>query len=63
MSVYLKEILNFTYIITPPDEGIFGFPSKNGSWSGMVGALQRQEIDLGKKFRTIFISDISLTPP
>ncbi|XP_035714501.1 probable glutamate receptor [Folsomia candida] len=52
-SGYLPDILkivsaqlNFTYeIMTPPDNK-FGNLEANGSWSGMVGMLERKEADI-----------------
>ncbi|VDI39698.1 Hypothetical predicted protein [Mytilus galloprovincialis] len=45
----LKQLsynLNFTYEIIPPPDGKWGVGSDNNSWNGMIGQLQRREIDM-----------------
>ncbi|CAC5406414.1 unnamed protein product [Mytilus coruscus] len=45
----LKELsysLNFTYEIKPPPDGKWGVGSDNNTWNGMIGQLQRREIDM-----------------
>ncbi|XP_060078728.1 glutamate receptor ionotropic, kainate 2-like, partial [Ylistrum balloti] len=37
---------NFTYDVMEPPDGDWGLELDNGSWSGVVGMLQRKEIDL-----------------
>ncbi|XP_069104062.1 glutamate receptor ionotropic, delta-1-like isoform X1 [Argopecten irradians] len=37
---------NFTYDVIEPPDGDWGLELDNGSWSGVVGMLQRKEIDL-----------------
>ncbi|KAK8385133.1 hypothetical protein O3P69_012137 [Scylla paramamosain] len=37
--------LNLTYEARPPKEPQFGLPLSNGTWSGTVGILQREEAD------------------
>ena len=39
--------MNFTFTIERPKDGEWGILQKNGSWTGMVGMLARQEIDFG----------------
>ncbi|XP_063399364.1 glutamate receptor ionotropic, delta-1-like [Mytilus trossulus] len=41
----LADGLNFTYDIKEPPDGHWGIPLDDGSWTGMVGQLQRREID------------------
>ncbi|CAG2239144.1 GRID1 [Mytilus edulis] len=41
----LADGLNFTYEIKEPPDGHWGIPLDDGSWTGMVGQLQRREID------------------
>lgn len=43
----LQDIMNFTFVLRPPPDGEWGGDLGNGSWSGMVGMLQRGEIDIG----------------
>nr|XP_011455937.2 glutamate receptor ionotropic, kainate 5 isoform X2 [Crassostrea gigas] len=42
----LKEELNFTYTYTEPSDNEFGSMYANKSWSGMIGQLERREVDL-----------------
>ena len=48
--IYLifQQILNYTYDLTKPPDGQWGAIQPDGSWSGLVGMLIRQEIDMGK---------------
>ena len=41
--------MNFTYVLTSPPDGEWGGKMADGTWSGMVGMLERREIDMGKK--------------
>ncbi len=43
----VRDIMNFTYELDVPPDGQWGANMGNGSWSGMVGMLQREEIDIG----------------
>ena len=47
-SIYLifQNSLNFTYTLIKPSDGQWGV-LKNGKWTGMIGALQRKEVDIG----------------
>jgi len=47
----LQSSLNFTYDLTQPEDGEFGtvIDEELGTWSGFVGQLQREEIDIGKQ--------------
>ena len=49
--------MNFTYITTKPRDGSFGNPQEDGSWTGMVGNLKNQEVDIGEPFE-IFYNNI-----
>ena len=40
--------MNFTYTLTKPSDGQWGV-LKNGKWTGMIGALQRKEVDIGNQ--------------
>ena len=40
--------MNFTYNVIPPIDGQWGAIQPDGTWSGKVGMLQRQEVDMGK---------------
>uniref|UniRef100_A0A8W8MHM2 Uncharacterized protein n=1 Tax=Magallana gigas TaxID=29159 RepID=A0A8W8MHM2_MAGGI len=42
----LAKALNFTYTVIEVPDGEFGALLQNGSWSGMVGQLERREVDL-----------------
>ncbi|XP_069957605.1 probable glutamate receptor [Cherax quadricarinatus] len=44
---YLSEALNFSYSYVRPPDGEGGIKLNNGSWSGMVGMVMRQEVDIG----------------
>ena len=39
--------MNFTYTIVKPHDGKWGSPYGNGSWTGVVGDLQRRKADIG----------------
>ena len=41
----LSIFLNFTYDIVIPDDLMWGSRNDDGSWTGMVGMLQRREVD------------------
>ena len=41
--------MNFTYDLTQPPDGQWGAIQSDGSWSGLVGMLMREEIDIGNK--------------
>ena len=43
---FLQDIMNFTYTLRKPSDGQWGV-LKNGKWTGMIGALQRKEVDIG----------------
>nr|XP_053651462.1 probable glutamate receptor [Cherax quadricarinatus] len=42
----LAASLNFTYHIVKPADGSWGAKFKNGTWSGMVGQVLQQEVDI-----------------
>ncbi|XP_069168764.1 glutamate receptor-like [Procambarus clarkii] len=41
---YLAKALNFSYTYVRPPDGFFGTRLQDGSWSGMVGMVMRQEV-------------------
>ncbi|XP_071549700.1 probable glutamate receptor [Panulirus ornatus] len=41
----LAERANFDYELVQPSDHVWGGPSANGSWTGMLGMLQRQEVE------------------
>ncbi|XP_076113503.1 glutamate receptor U1-like [Mytilus galloprovincialis] len=43
---HLSEGLNFTYDLIGPPDGNWGAELDNGYWNGMVGQLQRKEVDM-----------------
>ncbi|CAC5406402.1 GRID1 [Mytilus coruscus] len=43
---HLSDGLNFTYDLIGPPDGNWGAELDNGTWNGMVGQLQRKEIDM-----------------
>ena len=59
----LQDIMNFTFNIERPKDGEWGILQKNGSWTGMVGMLARQEIDFGtiilKSFKNHYTAGIA----
>ncbi|KAK6165924.1 hypothetical protein SNE40_022731 [Patella caerulea] len=38
--------LNFTYEITEPTTGVWGVKTDNNTWDGLIGQVQRREIDI-----------------
>ncbi|XP_068227739.1 glutamate receptor ionotropic, kainate 2-like [Palaemon carinicauda] len=42
----LTERMNFTYTVTRPPDGAWGYKYPNGTWNGMVGMLAKGEMDL-----------------
>ncbi|CAC5406405.1 GRID1 [Mytilus coruscus] len=43
---HLSDGLNFTYDLIGPPDGNWGAELDNGYWNGMVGQLQRKEVDM-----------------
>ncbi|XP_076113502.1 glutamate receptor U1-like [Mytilus galloprovincialis] len=43
---HLSDGLNFTYDLIGPPDGNWGAEIGNGTWNGMVGQLQRKEVDM-----------------
>ena len=41
----VQNELNFSFTMVESHQGKFGMKLENGSWSGQIGALQRNEID------------------
>nr|XP_053630360.1 glutamate receptor U1-like [Cherax quadricarinatus] len=44
---YLSIALNFTYTYVQPPDGIWGVRLKNGTWTGMLGMVMREEVGIG----------------
>ncbi|KAK3888302.1 hypothetical protein Pcinc_007630 [Petrolisthes cinctipes] len=40
-----SKMLNFSYILREPSDGLWGYLLDNGSWTGTVGTVQRGEAD------------------
>ena len=45
--------MNFTYTTVKPKDGLFGNVQEDGSWTGIVGELQDQKVDIGTKCQEI----------
>ena len=43
----LRTLLNFTYSLKMPPNGAFGSKLSNGSWTGIVNCLMKDECDVG----------------
>nr|XP_045600623.1 glutamate receptor U1-like [Procambarus clarkii] len=43
---YLATALNFSYVYTRPPDGAAGSKRTDGTWSGMLGMVSRQEVDI-----------------
>ena len=56
----LSRLLNFSYTVIEPPDGQWGAMKPDGKWSGMVGQLERKEVDFGTlaNFMPIYIKDI-----
>ena len=50
--------MNFTFNIEKPKDGEWGILQINGSWTGMVGMLTKQEIDFGTLYNKIISKDL-----
>ncbi|XP_021355128.1 glutamate receptor ionotropic, delta-1-like [Mizuhopecten yessoensis] len=46
MLAHLASSLNFTYRMTMPADGAWGMEFENGSFNGLIGQMQRNEVDL-----------------
>ena len=44
----LQEVMNFTYVLKPPEDGEWGAVKDDNTWTGMVGMLAAKEIDIGE---------------
>ncbi|TRY63126.1 hypothetical protein TCAL_11659 [Tigriopus californicus] len=49
----LRDILNFTYQFVQPPDDTWGTSDSEGAYNGMLGQLQRQEIDLAPTSFTV----------
>ena len=54
-----QKLLNFTYLVKKPSDGLYGSSNTSGAYTGMIGALQRKEVDIG--MQVVQIIDHSLT--
>ena len=43
----LSRLLNFSYTVSVPPDGEWGALRDDGTWSGMVGQLKSEVLDLG----------------
>ncbi|XP_071548114.1 glutamate receptor-like [Panulirus ornatus] len=43
----LAELMDFDYELVRPSDGHWGTLLPNGSWSGMIGMVQREEVEFG----------------
>ncbi|KAK6186486.1 hypothetical protein SNE40_008516 [Patella caerulea] len=50
----LAKHLNFTFTFVQPSDGKYGGKSSDGKWQGLVGLLDREEVDM-------VIADFSIT--
>ena len=41
-----QDVLNFTFILTKPEDGQWGALQPDGSWTGMVKLLQDHDLDI-----------------
>ncbi|XP_050736673.1 probable glutamate receptor [Eriocheir sinensis] len=44
---YVAQGLNFSYRFVPSPDNSYGTKNKDGSWTGMVGQVKREEVDIG----------------
>ncbi|XP_070179415.1 uncharacterized protein [Littorina saxatilis] len=42
----LKVNLNFSYVWAEPEDKQWGSTTENGTWTGLIGLLERQEVDM-----------------
>ncbi len=45
---FLQKIMNFTFTLTQPPDGQWGSKRTDDTWTGMVGLLADQTIDIGE---------------
>ncbi|XP_069957606.1 glutamate receptor U1-like [Cherax quadricarinatus] len=53
---YLSQAMNFTYTYVRPSDELWGIKLDNGSWSGMMGMVVREEVGIGVGPFSIIIS-------
>ncbi|KAK6186373.1 hypothetical protein SNE40_008420 [Patella caerulea] len=46
LSEILAQYLNFTFTFVQPSDGKYGGKSRDGKWQGLVGLLDRREVDM-----------------
>lgn len=62
----LAEANNFTYSITPEQDGVYGVKDDKGNWNGMMGQLVSKKADLAAADLTVTDArkmDVSFTSP
>ena len=61
---YLQVSLNFTTSLARPPDGGWGAMDDQGSWSGMVGMVKRNEVDfaLGGFSLSVQVCPLTVTP-
>ena len=47
VQIYLQQNYFISYTVVPSSDGLWGAMLENGSYNGLVGMLQRNEIDIG----------------
>ena len=57
----LAEILKFSFRIKLVDDGLYGAPEPNGSWTGMVGELINRVSDDGLQVLVTVVNEASVT--
>ena len=59
--MFFQKPLNFTYTLKKPKTGFFGSMNKNGTWTtGLIGALNNRECDMGKGVRLTYLKRLIL---
>ena len=48
--------MNFTFVLKEARNGEYGVLQEDGTWSGMIGAVNERECDMGKKLNVDFYS-------
>lgn len=49
---YFQDVMNFSYVLMRPPDGEYGAQSANSTiWTGMVGMLQKNDVDIGKEIK------------
>ena len=48
LSNRFQHAMNFTFVVKKPEDGGFGAMNKNGTWTGMIGGVNKGEYDMGE---------------